>query len=126
MLEEHRLDSKVHDCAAFDCGTPVLNESLARFATQHRRRRIAQISVLVDSSLPSAVLGYDTLSAAEVHTAQITDADRKRLPRFPVQSSPISAVISLRLDVLNSRTPPAPKEGPRGVGSRAIREIHPY
>ena len=84
MLEEHRLDSKVHDCAAFDCGTPVLNEYLARFATQHRRRGIAQIYVLVDSSLPSAVLGYDTLSAAEVHTAQITDADRKRLPRFPV------------------------------------------
>ena len=84
MLEEQRLDSKVHDCAAFDCGTPVLNECLVRFATQHRRRGIAQIYVLVDSSLPSSVFGYYTLSAAEVHTAQITDADRKRLPRFPV------------------------------------------
>ena len=84
MLEEHRLDSKVHDCAAFDCGTPVLNEYLARFATQHRRRGIAQIYVLVDSSTPSVVFGYYTLSAAEVDTAQIPDADRKRLPRFPV------------------------------------------
>ncbi len=84
MLEEHRLDSKVHDCAGFDCGTPVLNEYLARFATQQRRRGIAQIYVLVDSSTPSVVLGYYTLSAAQVDTAQIPEADRKRLPRFPV------------------------------------------
>ena len=70
--------------AAFDCETPVLNGYPARYAAQHRRRGIAQIYVLVDSSLPSAVLGYDTLSAAEVHTARITDADRQRLPRFPV------------------------------------------
>ncbi len=84
VLEEHRLDSRVHDCAAFDCGAPVLDEYLARFATQHRRRSISQIYVLVDSDAPSAVLGYYTLSAAQVDTAQIPEVDRKRLPRFPV------------------------------------------
>jgi hypothetical protein len=84
VLEEQRLDSKVHDCKAFDCGTPVLNEYLAHFATQHHRGGISQIYVLVDSDVPSVILGYYTLSAAQVDTAQISEADRKHLPRFPV------------------------------------------
>lgn len=84
MLEEHRLDSKIHDCVAFDCDAPALNEYLTRFATQHRRRGIAQIYVLVDSEAPSVVLGYYTLSAAQVDTARIPERDRQRLPRFPV------------------------------------------
>lgn len=84
MLEEQRLNSKIHDCPAFDCDLPVLNEYLARFATQHRRRAISQIYVLNDSSAPSEILGYYTLSAAQVDTGQISEADRKHLPRFPV------------------------------------------
>jgi len=84
VLEERRLNSQVHDCTAFDCGTPILNKYLAQFAAQHRRRGVAQIYVLVDSDVPSEILGYYTLSAAQVDTAQILEADRKRLPRFPV------------------------------------------
>lgn len=84
VLEELRLSSKVHDCTVFDCGTPVLNEYLAQFATQHRRRGISQIYVLVNSESPSVILGYYTLSAAQVDAAQISEVDRKRLPRFPV------------------------------------------
>jgi len=84
VLEEQRLDSKLHHCADFDCGTPVLNEYLARYASQHRRRGITQIYVLVDSDALNVILGYYTLSAAQVETAQITEAERKRLPRFPV------------------------------------------
>lgn len=84
VLEELRFNSEVHDSAAFDCGTPVLNEYLARFATQHRRRSLTQIYVLVDSDAPSILLGYYTLSAAQIDTAQVSEAHRKRLPRFPV------------------------------------------
>lgn len=84
MLEEQRLDSKLHNCADFDCGTPVLNEYLARYATQHRRRSITQIYVLVDSDAPRVVLGYYTLSAAQADTSQISEAERRKLPRFPV------------------------------------------
>lgn len=84
MLEEQRLDSRHHNCSDFDCGTPVLNEYLARYATQHRRRGVTQIYVLVDTEAPSVVLGYYTLSAAEVDTSQISEAERKKLPRFPI------------------------------------------
>ena len=84
MLEEQRLDSKRHHCNDFDCGTPVLNEYLARYATQHRKRGVTQIYVLVDTEAPSVVLGYYTLSAAVVDTSQLTEAERKKLPRFPI------------------------------------------
>lgn len=84
MLEEQRLDSKLHNCPNFDCGTPVLNEYLARYATQHRKRGVTQIFVLVDTAAPTVVLGYYTLSAAEVDTSKLSDADRKKLPRFPI------------------------------------------
>jgi GNAT superfamily N-acetyltransferase len=84
VLEEQRLDPAVHDCAGFDCGAEVLNDYLCKFATQHHRRGISQTYVLADPSSPSVVLGYYTLSAAQIDVAAISDADRKRLPRFPI------------------------------------------
>lgn len=84
MLEEHALDPAVHDRQAFDCGVPALNQYLQRFAEQHRRKGISAACVLVDSAAPSAILGYYTLSAAEVDVESLSEADRKRLPRFPV------------------------------------------
>ena len=84
MLEEQALDPAVHDRQAFDCGVPALNEYLHRFAEQHRRKGISAAYVLVDSSAPSSILGYYTLSAAEVDVERVTDADRKCLPRYPV------------------------------------------
>ena len=84
MLEEHALDSSVHDRASFDCGIPALDEYLQRFADQHRRRGISAAYVLVDSTAPAMILGYYTLSAAEVDAARLPEAERKRLPRYPV------------------------------------------
>lgn len=84
MLEEHPLDPAIHDRLAFDCGVHALNEYLQRFAEQHRRKGVGATYVLVDSAAPSSILGYYTLSAAEVDAERLGDADRKRLPRFPV------------------------------------------
>ena len=84
MLEEHPLDPAIHDRKGFDCGVPELNEYLRRFADQHRRRGIGSVYVLADVAVPSVILGYYTLSAAEVDAARLLDADRKKLPRYPV------------------------------------------
>jgi GNAT superfamily N-acetyltransferase len=84
VLEERPLDPDVHDRQAFDCGVPALNEYLHRFAEQHRRKGISAVYALVDSAVPATILGYYTLSAAEVDVQSLTEADRKRLPRFPV------------------------------------------
>ena len=40
--------------------------------------------MLVDTEKPSLILGFYTLSAAQVDAAELSDADRKRLPRYPV------------------------------------------
>jgi len=84
VLEEQVLDPTVHDREGFDCGVPALNEYLQRYAEQHRRKGISAAYVLVDSAAVSIVLGYYTLSAAEVDVAQLAEADRRRLPRYPV------------------------------------------
>lgn len=78
------MDPALHDRAGFDCGVPVLNDYLQGFADQHRRRGITSVFVLVDSEAPAKILGYYTLSAAEVDAAQWGDAERRRLPRYPV------------------------------------------
>lgn len=84
MLEEVALDPERHDRTGFSCGVAELDDYLHRFASQHRKRGISTVFVLVDRAAPSAVLGYYTLSAAEVDTAELREQDRKKLPRYPV------------------------------------------
>jgi len=62
----------------------VLNEYLQRLAEQHRRKGLTSVYVLVDSAAPRTILGYYTLSAAEVDVARLADPEHKKLPRFPV------------------------------------------
>jgi GNAT superfamily N-acetyltransferase len=84
VLEDLPLDSAVHDREGFDCGVQALDEYIRRFAEQHRRRGISSVFILTDSARPKYILGYYTLSAAEVDAARLAEADRKKLPRYPV------------------------------------------
>ena len=84
MLEEQPLDPEIHDRAGFSCGVPALDEYLHRFASQHRRTGVGTVYVLVDTATPSLILGYYTLSAAQMDVAELNEADRKKLPRHPV------------------------------------------
>lgn len=45
---------------------------------------MSTVYVLVNTDRPSLILGYYTLSAAQVDVLQLSDADRKKLPRYPV------------------------------------------
>lgn len=84
MLEEHPLDPAVHDRAGFSCGVPALEEYLLRLAAQHRRKGVSAVYVLTDSEDPGTILGYYTLSAAQIESAELADAHKSRLPRYPV------------------------------------------
>ena len=84
MLEEQPLDPDLHDRAGFSCGISELDDYLHRFAVQHRRKGVSTVHVLVDTENPSLILGFYTLSAAQVDSAQLSDADRKKLPRYPI------------------------------------------
>ena len=84
MLDDLPLDAAIHDRQGFECGVPALDAYLHRFAEQHRRRGISSVYVLTESALPERILGYYTLSAAEVDGQRLTEAERKKLPRYPV------------------------------------------
>ena len=84
MLEEQPLNPDLHDRAGFTCGIPELDDYLRRFAVQHRRKGVSTVHVLVDTKTPNLILGFYTLSAAQVDIAELSDADRKKLPRYLV------------------------------------------
>lgn len=84
MLEDQPFDPDVHDRAGFTCGIPELDEYLYRYAAQQRRKGVSTVHVLVDSEAPSIILGYYTLSAAQVDVTELSDAERRKLPRYPV------------------------------------------
>ena len=84
MLEEQLLDARRHDRTAFRCGVPALDDYLHKYAAQQNAKGISTVYVLVDDAAPSRILGFYTLSAAQVDVQQLSDADRKKLPRYPV------------------------------------------
>lgn len=84
MLEEQRLDPARHRRDAFRSGEPALDEYLRRCAAQQSAKGVTVVHVLVDSVAPQDVLGYYSLSAAELHATQLAPEDAQRLPRYPV------------------------------------------
>jgi predicted GNAT family N-acyltransferase len=84
VWEEHAFDPQRHDRAAFSCGVPALDEYLHRFAAQQRRKGVSTVFVLTEAHAPNQILGYYTLSAAQVDVASLGSAEQKKLPRYPV------------------------------------------
>lgn len=84
MLEEQAFNAKLHDRAGFYCGVTELDDYLHRFAAQQSAKGVSSVYVLVDDTAPSVILGFYTLSAAQVDVLQLSVSDRKKLPRYPV------------------------------------------
>ena len=84
MLEEQVLDARLHDRAGFHCGVPALDDYLRKYAAQQNAKGISTVFVLVDDAAPSKILGFHTLSAAQVGVQQLSNTERKKLPRYPV------------------------------------------
>jgi GNAT superfamily N-acetyltransferase len=84
VLEEQLLDAKRHDRQAFTSGVSELDEYLHRFAVQQSKKGIAVVRVLVDTNIPKTILGYYSLSAAQIDAAQMDERTQQTLPRYPV------------------------------------------
>jgi predicted N-acetyltransferase YhbS len=78
------LDGRLHDRASFACGNPVLDDYLRHRAGQHQRDGIATTHVLFDEDSPRTIIGYCTLSAAQIHLDELREDDRRKLPAHPV------------------------------------------
>ena len=84
MLEENALDARLHDRASFQCGEPALGEYLRKYAVQQSAKGLCSIFVLIDDASPSKILAYYTLSGAQIGTAQLSEVEKKKLPRYPI------------------------------------------
>jgi predicted GNAT family N-acyltransferase len=84
VLEERLLDPQQHDRHSFRSGVQELDDYLHRYAAQQSKKGVAVVRVLIDSKAPSKILGYYSLSAAQVDSTQLDDAAQKALPRYPV------------------------------------------
>lgn len=84
MLEEQILDPAVHDRSAFTCGVAELDEYLQRFAVQQSKKGVAVVRVLIDTDAPGTILGYYSLSAAQIDAASLDERTQRKLPRYPV------------------------------------------
>ncbi len=84
MLEEQLLDPTRHDRQSFNSGVADLDSFLSRLALQQNKKGMAVVRVLVDTAAPKIILGYYSLSAAQVDTTQLETLDQQKLPRYPV------------------------------------------
>ena len=91
------LNPRRHDRAGFDCGVEPLNRYLRTLAAQHRTKGVATTFVLVDTDRPATILGYYSLSAAALAFEQLTDADRKGLPSYPIPAVRIGRLAIARV-----------------------------
>ena len=84
VLEERHFDPKVHDRESFRCGETLLDEYLRKYAAQQSARGVASVFVLVDDATPTKIVGFYTLSAAQVDVDQLSPGEQKKLPKYPV------------------------------------------
>ena len=72
-----------HERAAFACGHPSLDAYLRQYASQNERTGVSRTFVAVRPA-QTIVLGYYSLSAGSVELTNLTDEQRRRLPRYPL------------------------------------------
>ena len=84
MLVVEQLKPRRHDREGFTCGEPALDAYLRQQAAQHHRDGISTTHVLVDNADSARILGYYSLSAAQLLLTDLQQVDRKRLPNYPV------------------------------------------
>ena len=84
VLEEQLLDPSRHERQYFTSGVVELDEYLHRFALQQSKKGIAVVRVLVDTDMPKIILGYYSLSGAQLDAVQMDARTQQKLPRYPV------------------------------------------
>jgi len=113
MLAVQLLNGRIHDRTDFDCGEPSLNHYLRDLAAQHHRAGVATTHVLIEESRPGRIHGFYSLAAAQLLLSDLSDLDRRRLPRYPVAAARLARLgVDLRA------------QG-RGLGESLLQETLP-
>jgi GNAT superfamily N-acetyltransferase len=70
-----------HDTEGFTCGVDALDQWLKRIARQHINKGVSRTFVAVDPASPEKILGYYSLTVAEIDTDKLPKDVAKKLPR---------------------------------------------
>ena len=89
--------AKNHQRASFDCGYPILNEYLKRYARQNHNKGTAKTIVAISASGGLKIDGYYTVSSSVIEFESLPDSYQRRMPAYP-----IPAVLIGKLAVDNS------------------------
>lgn len=68
----------------FDCGYPLLNNYLKKYARQNHQKGIAKTFVAISESQELRIDGYYTLSASVIEFASLPESNQKGMPTYPV------------------------------------------
>jgi GNAT superfamily N-acetyltransferase len=68
----------------FDCGYPVLDDYIKKYAKQNHEKGIAKTFVAIDDSSSLKVDGFYTLSASTIEFESLPDTSQKGLPAYPI------------------------------------------
>lgn len=74
---------KTHNRTLFDCGEDKLNSYIQKHAGQDIKKHVCAVYVAVLLDNPSIIIGFYTLSAAQVDISNIPSEIAKKLPRYP-------------------------------------------
>ena len=83
-----------HDRTSLECGEPALDDFFRRNALQNQERGISRTYVATPQG-ETRVLGFYTLAAGSVPVRDLPNAERRRLPRFPL---PVVRLARLAVD----------------------------
>ena len=81
----------------FDCGYPVLNNYLKKYARQNHEKGIAKTFVAISQAKSLRIDGYYTVSASVIEFASLPKSYQKGMPTYP-----IPAILIGKLAVDNS------------------------
>jgi GNAT superfamily N-acetyltransferase len=68
----------------FDCGNPVLDDYLKRYARQNHDGGIAKTFVAINRSSLSKIDGFYTVSASDIEFESLPELTRKNIPAYPI------------------------------------------
>ena len=72
-----------HDRSSFSCGQESLDRYIKQFASQNQRTGVSKTFVALKPG-EQVVRGYFSLAAGSVRVEQLTEAQRKGLPKYPI------------------------------------------
>ena len=81
----------------FDCGYPILNDYLKKYARQNHEKGIAKTFVAISQAKSLRIDGYYTVSASVIEFASLPKSYQKGMPTYP-----IPAILIGKLAVDNS------------------------